>query len=322
MIMSRNSAVISDNAIVQKAEKKKRYIDKIIRSKELYILALPGILFFILFKYVPMWGLVIAFQDYSPYQGILHSPWVGLEHFRNFFTDDAFWSLLRNTLTISILNLLLFFPAPIFLSLMLNELRNERFKKLTQTVIYFPHFLSWVIIYGLSYILLNQTNGAINLLVEKLGADPIPFLMSTKLFYPLLIVQNIWKDAGWGTVIFLAALSGIDPGLYEAAKIDGAGRFKQIWYVTLPGISGVIITLLILRLGQVMDAGFEQVYLMTNSAVSDIADIFDTYVYRNGVLNGAFSYSATVGLFKSLIATVMVIAANKLSKAFGQEGLY
>lgn len=320
--MSRNSAVISDKTIVQKAGKKKKYLDKIHRSKELYLLALPGILFFIVFKYVPMWGLVMAFQDYSPYLGILHSPWVGLQHFRTFFSDEAFFSLLRNTLSISMLNLIFFFPVPILLSLMLNEMRNEKFKKLTQTVIYFPHFLSWVIIYGLSYILLNQTNGAINLLIAKLGVDPIPFMMSSKLFYPLLVLQNIWKDAGWGTIIFLAALSGIDPGLYEAARIDGAGRLKQIWYVTLPGISSVIVTLLILRLGQVMDAGFEQVYLMANSAVSDIADIFDTYVYRNGVLNGAFSYASTVGLFKSLIATVMVVLANKLSKKFGQEGLY
>jgi putative aldouronate transport system permease protein len=297
-------------------------LTKLLRDRQLYLLALPGILFFILFKYVPMWGLVIAFQEYSPYKGILNSDWVGLEHFTRFFSNDDFWKLFRNTMAISILNLIFFFPAPIILSLMINEVANLVFKRVTQTVIYFPHFLSWVIIYGLTYALLNQTDGVINILIELLGKERVAFLSNPDLFWPMIVIQNIWKDAGWGTVIFLAALSGVDPSLYEAARIDGAGRFKQIWHVTLPGIRHVITILLILRLGDVMDVGFEHVFLMSNAAVSEVADIFDTYVYRNGVLNGQFSYTAAVGLFKSVVATMLVISANKLSKRFGQDGLY
>jgi putative aldouronate transport system permease protein len=208
------------------------------------------------------------------------------------------------------------------LAVMLNEAGNSVFKRISQTVIYFPHFLSWVIIYGLTYILLNQTDGVINQLIKLLGGDTVPFMMSTKLFYPTLVAQNIWKDAGWGTIIFLAALSGINPELYEAARIDGAGRFRCIWHVTLPGIRNVIIVLLILRLGQVLDVGFEQVFLMSNGAVSDIADIFDTYVFRNGIQEGNFSFASAVGMFKSVVATVLVVASNQAAKRLGYESLF
>lgn len=319
-----SSAAISNKSSKssEKCVKKAGFLYRLIRDRQLYLMALPGIIFFILFKYVPMWGLVIAFEEYSPYKGILHSEWVGFEHFRRFFENEDFWLLLRNTLSISFLNLAFFFPAPIIISLLLNEVANSKFKKITQTVVYFPHFLSWVIIYGLTYTMLNQTDGVINRIIGMMGEESVPFLASPQLFWPMLVLQNIWKDAGWGTVIFLAALSGIDPSLYEAAKMDGAGRFRQIWHVTLPGISGVIVVLLILRLGQVMDVGFEQVFLMSNAAVSQVADIFDTYVYRNGVLNGQFSYTSAVGLFKSAVATILVISANKLSKSIGQGGLY
>jgi putative aldouronate transport system permease protein len=269
-----------------------------------------------------MWGLVIAFQDYSPFLGIANSEWVGLEHFIRFFGNDDFYLLLRNTLAISFLNLLFFFPAPILIAIMLNEVRQMVFKRVVQTVIYFPHFLSWVIIAGISFIMLGQTDGVINMALTQLGQERIAFLTTEQLFWPMLILQNIWKDAGWGTVIFLAALSGIDPTLYEAARMDGAGRLRLIWHVTLPNIRNVIIVLLILKLGDVMDVGFEQVFLMGNVAVSRVADVFDTYVYRNGVLNGEFSYTASVGMFKSIVGMAMVIAANKLAKLFGQDGLY
>ncbi|MBW7453104.1 ABC transporter permease [Paenibacillus sepulcri] len=292
------------------------------RDRYLYLLALPGLLFFLIFKYVPMWGLVIAFQNYSPYAGILGSEWVGLDHFIRFFSNSDFYILLRNTLAISFLNLLLFFPAPIVISIMLNEVRQVILKRLIQTVIYFPHFLSWVIIAGISFIMLGQSEGVINSILALLGIDKIAFLTSPNLFWPMLTLQNIWKDAGWGTVIFLAAVSGIDPTLYEAAKMDGAGKWKQIWHVTLPGIRNVIFVLLILKLGDVMDVGFEQVFLMGSAAVSNVSDVFDTYVYRNGVLNGEFSYTASVGLFKSIVGLIMVMAANKCAKLFGQDGLY
>nr|WP_246320787.1 ABC transporter permease subunit [Paenibacillus germinis] len=302
--------------------KSKQIMNIVFRDRFLYLLALPGILFFIIFKYVPMWGLVIAFQNYSPYAGILKSDWVGLEHFARFFGNEDFYLLLRNTLAISTLNILLFFPAPILFSIMLNEVRHMVFKRVVQTVIYFPYFLSWVIIAGLSFIMLGQSEGVVNAILVFLGFDKIAFLTSPGLFWIMLTLQTIWKDAGFGTVIFLAAIAGIDPTLYEAAKMDGASRLKQIRHVTLPGIRNVIIVLLILRLGDVMDVGFEQVFLMGSAAVSNVSDVFDTYVYRNGILNGEFSYTASVGLFKSFVGLIMVVAANKLAKMFGQDGLY
>lgn len=309
-------------AMTPGTKRQKKIIHFFIRDRYLYLLALPGILFFLLFKYVPMWGLVIAFQDYSPYSGMLKSDWVGFEHFLRFFGHSDFFLLLRNTLAISLLNLLLFFPAPILISIMLNEVRHAVYKRFIQTVIYFPHFLSWVIIAGISFIMLGQAEGVINAILVLLGFEKIPFLTSPNLFWLMLTLQNIWKDAGWGTVIFLAAIAGIDPTLYEAAKIDGANRLKQIRHITLPGIKNVILVLLILKLGDVMDVGFEQVFLMGSSAVSSVADVFDTYVYRNGILSGEFSYTAAVGMFKSVIGLIMVVAANRLAKMFGEDGLY
>lgn len=299
-----------------------KIINALKRDKFLYLLILPGVLFFVIFKYLPMWGLVIAFQNYSPYLGILKSPWVGLEHFIRFFTHEDFIVLFRNTMGISFLSLMFYFPTPIILSILMNEVRNSKFKRIVQTIVYFPHFLSWVIIAGLTYIMLGQGSGVINQILEGMGKEGVPFLTSPSLFWPLLVLQSIWKDAGWGTVIFLAAITGIDPSLYEAAKIDGASRLRQVWHITLPGIKNVVIVLLILRIGQVMDVGFEQIYLMSNPIVANVADVFDTYVFRNGVQMGQFSYSSAVGLFKSVVGLTLVILANKVAKLFGEEGVY
>ncbi|RXZ82685.1 sugar ABC transporter permease [Paenibacillaceae bacterium] len=288
----------------------------------LYLLILPGVLYFIIFKYVPMWGIVISFQDYSPYMGVWKSPWVGLEHFITLFNNPDFFILFRNTMMISLMNIVFYFPMPIILALMLNELRVERYKRVIQSVVYLPHFLSWVIISGISFLLLSQSGGIINMLLVQLGLQPFDFLTNPSVFWQLLTVQSIWKETGWGTIIFLAAMAGVDPQLHEAARMDGAGRLRQIWHVTLPGIRHVMVTLLILRLGSIMDVGFEQVFLMMNSAVSDVADVFETYVYRNGIQQGQFSYSTAVGLFKSVIGLIMVIGANKLAKRYGEEGLY
>ncbi|RKN73038.1 sugar ABC transporter permease [Paenibacillus ginsengarvi] len=292
------------------------------RDKYLYLLALPGIVYFLIFKYVPVGGLVIAFQNYSPYLGILHSEWVGLEHFQRFFSNDDFLLLLRNTMMISLMNLVFFFPLPIVLSLMLNELRSMAYKRFVQTVIYIPHFLSWVLISGLTYLMLSQSEGLVNKIMFALGGERVGFLTDSNMFWGLLTAQVMWKEAGWGTIIFLAAIAGVDPQLYEAAVVDGAGRFRKMWHITLPAIRNVIVILFILRLGSVMDVGFEQVYLMMNGAVSSVADVFDTYVYRNGVQQGQFSYSTAIGLFKSIVGIVLVVAANKLAKRFGDEGVY
>ncbi|MEK3725721.1 ABC transporter permease [Paenibacillus sp. FSL H8-0034] len=292
------------------------------KDKYLYLLALPGVIYFLLFKYVPMWGIVISFQDYSPYAGVLKSTWVGLEHFQRFFSNPDFIKLFRNTMAINVLNLIFFFPLPIVISLLLNELRGEFFKRSIQSIVYLPHFLSWVIIVGISFLLMSQTEGILNKLLIAFGFGKIDFLTNPDYFWLLLTVQTIWKDAGWGTIIFLAAIAGVDTQLYEAAKMDGAGRFRQIWHVTLPAIRNVIIILLILRIGHIMDVGFEQVYLMMNGAVSEVADVFDTYVFRVGVKQGQFSFSTAVGLFKSVVGLILVIGANKLAKKFGEEGVY
>ncbi|MCY9659910.1 ABC transporter permease subunit [Paenibacillus chondroitinus] len=292
------------------------------RDHMLYLIASPMLLFFLIFKYVPMWGILIAFKNYTPYVGFWASPWVGFEHFERFFGNDSFFQLLRNTLAINLLNLIFFFPMPILLSLMLNEVRKDWVKRIIQSIIYLPHFLSWVIIVGITYLMLSTSSGFINKLIAAMGYEKIDFLTSQSMFWGLLTLQSIWKEVGWGTVIFLAAIASVDTQLFEAARMDGAGRLRQIWHVTLPAIRNVIIILLILRIGHMMDVGFEQVYLMMNGAVSDVADVFDTYVYRSGIQQAQFSYSTAVGLFKSIVGVILVVLTNRLAKKFGEDGIY
>ena len=301
--------------------KRQRMWKNFLRDKYLYLLALPGLLFFLLFKYVPMWGVLIAFKNFSPYTGFWNSPWVGFEHFVRFFSGDNFIILFRNTLVINLLHLIFYFPLPILLSLLLNELKHIAFKRIIQTVIYLPHFLSWVIIVGIFYLLFSS-QGIVNHFLMAAGFASFDFLTNPDIFWGLLTVQSMWKEAGWGTIIFLAAIAGVDPQLYEAARIDGANRFRQVWHVTLPAIRPVIVILLILQMGHIMDVSFEQVFLMMNGAVSHVADVFDTYVYRTGVLNGQFSYSTAAGLFKSTVGLILVVISNYLAKRFGEEGVY
>ncbi|MDR6880992.1 sugar ABC transporter permease [Bacillus sp. 3255] len=305
---------------------KQSYIRKLIRDVRhnpyLYLLALPGMVFFLFFKYVPMWGVIIAFQDYSPFAGISGSSWVGLEHFRTFFATPDFGTLLRNTLAINLLNLLFFFPLPLLLAIMLNELQSMIYKRLVQTVLYLPHFLSWVIIASLTFTLFAKGEGLVNHLLEAMGRERIGFLTNPDFFWVIVTLQSMWKEAGWGTIVFLAAIAGIDPQIYEAARMDGAGRLRQIWHVTLPALRGVVVILLILRLGDIMDVGFEQIFLMYNGAVSQVAEVFDTYVYRTGIQRGQFSYSMAVGLFKSLIGLILVLISNHIAKRLGQGGIY
>ncbi|MFD0868454.1 MULTISPECIES: ABC transporter permease [Paenibacillus] len=292
------------------------------RDKYLYLIALPGLLYFLVFKYLPIGGLLVAFQNYSPYFGIWKSEWVGLEHFQRFFSNEDFYLLFRNTMAINLLNLTFFFPFPIILSLLLNELRSVLYKRLVQTIIYIPHFLSWVIIAGLTFLMLSESEGLINKLMAAMGMKTVSFLTEPNYFWTMLTAQSMWKEAGWGTIIFLAAIAGVDPQLYEAAVMDGANRFRQMWHITLPAIRNVVVILFILRLGSIMDTGFEQVYLMMNGAVSHVADVFDTYVYRTGIKQGEFSYSTAIGLFKSVVGVILVVLANKMAKRFGEEGVF
>lgn len=292
------------------------------RNKWLYLMILPGIIYFLIFKYIPMFGLIISFQDYKPFKGILGSEWVGFKHFERLFTEPDFWNILSNTLLLFGMNLLFYFPIPIILALMLNEVRITFFKRFFQTLIYVPHFMSWVIIVSISYVMLTMDGGIINELLVYLGFDKINFLLSPEWFRPTYIIQVIWREAGWGTIIYLAAIAAVDPQLYEAARMDGAGRLRQVWHITLPAIRSVIIVLLILKIGDVLELGFEHVYLLLNSMNREVAEIIDTYVYTAGLRQMQFSYSSAVGFFKSLVGLVLVMLANRLSKKMGEEGIY
>lgn len=295
---------------------------QIAAGRYLYLLALPGILFLLLFKYAPMFGVIIAFKDYSPYVGFLGSPWVGLKHFIGFFTGPDFLQLLRNTLAINLFKLFFYFPVPIVLSLMLNEVRFAGFKRTIQTVVYLPHFLSWVTIVGLTFMMLSRVSGVVNMVLVDVTGEKINFLANEGLFWWIITGQTVWKEAGWGTVIILAALAGVDVQLYDAAIIDGATRLQRIWYVTIPAILNVVVILLILRIGRMVDTGFEQIFLMMNDPVKDVADVIETYVYRVGVLRGKFSFTTAVGLFQSVVSVVLVVASNRIAKSLGQSGLY
>ena len=292
------------------------------KNKWLYVMILPGLLYFLIFKYVPMYGIIISFQDYKPFQGIRGSEWVGFKHFERLFTEPDFLNILANTLVLFGLNILFFFPVPIILALMLNELRGSFFKRLFQSLVYLPHFMSWVIIVSIGYVILTMDGGILNEVIAMLGFEKVNFLLSPAWFRPTYIIQVIWREAGWGTIIYLAAIASVDTQLYEAARMDGATRLRQIWHITLPAIRSVIIILLILKIGDVLELGFEHVYLLLNAMNREVAEIIDTYVYTAGLLQGKFSYSTAIGFFKSLVGLVMVVLANKLAKKIGEEGVY
>ncbi|WP_214630270.1 ABC transporter permease [Paenibacillus agaridevorans] len=292
------------------------------KNSWLYLMLIPGLVYFLIFKYWPMWGLVMSFQNFKPHLGISGSEWVGLEHFIRLFSEPQFFKLFRNTAVLALYNICFFFPIPIILALMLNEVRVELFKRSIQTVIYIPHFVSWVVIVGISYMFLTTEGGIINDLIAHFGFEKIPFLLSEEWFRTLITGQTIWKEAGWGTIIYLAALSGIDMQLYEAARMDGANRWRQMWHITLPGIRGTIIILFILKMGDFLDVSFEQVFLVLNTMNREVGEVFDTYVYTKGLTQAQYSYSAAVGVFKSVFALVLVLGTNWLAKKAGEEGIY
>lgn len=292
------------------------------RYKWLYIMLIPGVVYFLIFKFGPMIGLLAAFKDYSPMKGFFGSEWVGMKHFTRFFTGTSFFRIMKNTLVISALNLVFYFPAPILIALLLNEVKHKWFKTAVQSVLYVPHFLSWVVIAGISYALFTTDGGVITTVISDItGKAPINFLGSESWFYPLVTFQNIWKEAGWGTIIFVAALAGVDMEMYEAAKLDGASRLQQIVYITLPAIRSTIVVMLILRLGKVMETGFDQILLMQNSMNRNVAEVIDTYVYSMGMKNGQLSFATAVGLFKSVIGLILVLLSDRAAKRMGDEGI-
>jgi putative aldouronate transport system permease protein len=296
--------------------------NRMLQHKYMYLLALPGVLYFILFKFVPMWGLLIAFKDYNPFSGFWGSPWVGGKHFNELFSDNNFYIMLRNTFSINIIGLVFMFPLPIVLALMLNEVRHEAFKRFNQSIVYLPHFLSWVVVASMTFFILSTDVGIINKLITGSGRESVAFLTNPNYFWGMITAQNMWKEAGWGTIIFLAAMAGVDPQRYEAAVVDGASRWRQIWHITLPAIRPTIIILLILRLGHMVDIGFEQVLLMQNPLVLSVSEVFDTYAYTHGILKGQISAGVTVGMFKGLVGLVLVMVSNYVVKKMGHEGIY
>ncbi|WZL81704.1 sugar ABC transporter permease [Vallitaleaceae bacterium 9-2] len=323
--MDQNGVAVTKANVLPKRSKKEKYQETIKYLKQhkwLYLMLIPGLVYLIVFRYIPMGGIIIAFQKYNPYSGISGSEWVGLYYFKMLFTSPDFPRILVNTLSISLLSLIFFFPAPIILALLLNEIKHERYKRTVQTFIYIPHFISLVIVASLTYQLLNINDGIINQVIEMFVGEKINFLGKPEYFRGLIVGQNIWKETGYGTIIFLAALAGVDVSLYEAARVDGAGRWKMMWHVTLPAIRGTIIIMLILRVGSILNTGFEQIFLMKNALNSSVAEVFDTYVYTKGIINAQYSYSTATGLFKSIVGMIMVLGANKLAKKAGESGIY
>jgi len=295
------------------------------RSWMLYLMLALPMAFFIIFRYVPMTNIVIAFKDYNIFQGVWSegSPWVGWKWFRTAFVTRDFWNAMRNTLWLNFLDLVVGFPAPIILALILNELLFKGFKKFTQTVIYLPHFLSWIIVSSIASRLLAPSTGVVNIfLVENFGIGPIDFLMDKSKWVATYILFGVWKEMGWGTIIYLAAITGINPELYEAAEVDGAGRWRKLWNVTLPGIRSTIVVLLIMNIGRILGIELDRPYTMMNNIVMEVADVLSTLVYRVGIRSFQFSLTAAIGLFQSVICVIFLVAANTIAKRFGERGIW
>lgn len=292
------------------------------RNWSLYLMAMPGIVFFFILSYIPIGFLIVAFQNYKAARGILGSTFVGLKNFKELFGDFMFPTILKNTIALNLLKIFLTFPMPVVLALCFNEMRKSKVKGLMQSVVYLPHFFSWVIIYGIMNSMLNTSSGLVNQIIVALGGKEVPFLARPGMFRPIMVISEIWKEAGWGSIIYIAALSGISPELYEAAKIDGASRIRQIWHVSLPGIRETIVILFILSIGSLMSGSFEQVLVLKNSAVQEVAEIIPTYVYDKGIVNFKISYAAAVGLFQSMIGFVLVVSTNMFAKKLGGNALW
>ena len=305
--------------------RKRNVFQNIWRFRVLYLMLLPALLYFVVFRYGSMLGLLIAFQDYKPvlgqgfYQTILQGEWVGFKHFIFFFTSPNGLQVLQNTILISVYKIIFGFPTPILLALLLNEIRRERFKKVVQTISYLPHFMSWVILAGILRVILSPDYGVLIPFFRMLGMEQVNFLGDPQYFRGLLVVSEIWQNVGWDSVIYLAALTSMDVTLYEAARIDGASRFQQLRYITLPGIAGTITIMFILRTGQILNAGFDQVFNLSNAAVYSVGDIIDTFVYRAGLQQAQYSYTTAIGFFKSLVGFILVIATNTIAKRLGHE---
>lgn len=316
------------NGVIQlgkNKEKKTSFLYRLradfVKHKYVYMIAFPVLIYYIVFKYIPMYGIVMAFQDFSIGKGFFDSPWVGLKHFESFFGSMYFWDILRNTFLISLYDLIWSFPAPIIFAILLNEIKSVKFKKLTQTITYMPHFISAVVICGMIKDF-TSSNGIVTQLLVWLGMDQQNLLMVPDYFRTIYVASGIWQGIGWSSIIYLAALTSIDNQLYEAAALDGAGKLKQIIHVTLPGITPTIVILLVMRLGNMLNVGFEKILLLYNPMTYEKADVISTFVYRKGLIEANYSYGAAVGLFNTAINLILLILANKISKRLTETSLW
>lgn len=291
------------------------------RDRWLYALLVPGVGYFLVFKYLPMWGVVMAFENYVPFSGVFGSEWVGMKWFGYFFLSPAWTRYLANTLVLSLMNIVFYFPAPIILALLLNEMQSLRYKKVLQTLLYVPHFISIVIVVSITFVIFGSS-GIIYRLTEKMLGQPIKYLSDPGVFRWMIIGQTVWKETGWGTIIFLAALTNVDVQLYEAAMVDGAGRLRRLWHITLPAIRSTIVLMLILRMGSMLDTGYDHLILMANSLNRNVSQTLDVFVYEQGLKNGQYSYASAVGLMKAVVSVTLVVSANKIAHALGEQGLY
>ncbi|SDE25414.1 carbohydrate ABC transporter membrane protein 1, CUT1 family [Paenibacillus sp. UNCCL117] len=316
-----------ERGMAARHSKKSEWLSYLKLNYDMYLLLLPGLVFILIFNYLPLYGITLAFKDFdmfagsNPFMSIVKSPWVGLEHFENVFGRADFRQVLGNTLLISVYKLIFLFPLPVLLAIMLNELRIAMYKKLLQTILYLPHFLSWAVVSGIFVTLLGST-GVVNQLLTAVAGTTVNFLMDTSVFRSVLVVTDGWKEIGWSSIIYLAAITGIDQEQYEAATVDGATKLQKIWYITIPGIAPTILLLLILKIGHILDAGFEQIFIMYNPVVYEVADIIGTYVYRMGLGQMNFSLGTAVGLFNSVVAFILIVSANAMARKFMNKGIW
>ena len=298
------------------------FMQYVIKNRYLYLLMVPGLIYLLIFRYYPMYGIVMAFKDFSFKLGILASPWNSFANFKQLFGSTVFYDVLRNSLLLSVYRLIFGFPIPIILALLINEVRVTLFKRISQTLMYLPHFISWVAIMGIVHNFLSMEDGLVNELIFRITGNKINFLGSVQWFRPVIVITSIWKEAGWGTIIYLASLASINPEYYEAATVDGANRFQKLWHITLSGIADTIMIMFILRVGSLMGNGFEQTFLLQNGMNRDVSEVFETYTYRIGIVDGRYSFSAAVGLFQNVIGALLVLFTNRLARAMGRASFY
>ena len=318
--MARNTPIASERKPAYGGAEKS-YFKRLAGQWDIQLMVVPALLLIIVFQYIPMYGVLLGFQDYSLFKGFLDSPWVGLKHFEAFFNDPDFNRVIRNTIVISFLKFFIGFPAPIILALMLNEVSKLAFKRVIQTVSYLPHFMSWVIVAGMVSSMLSTDNGSINMLLQQLNLidEPISFLSLPEYFWSILVMTDVWKSIGFGSIIYLAAIAGVNPQMYEAAAIDGASKFKMTYLITIPSIMPVIIIFMILAIGNLLSAGFEDILLLANAGIREVSDVIDVYVYRIGIENQRFSYATAIGLFKAIISVALLTIANFAARKSGNS---